>query len=153
MDVVTHSMAGLLIGGTAARKKDNLYAVLLTAALASALIDVLDVWLYLVDVELYRRYHRVYTHTLYGAPFFALLGALPAWLWVKGRWLFLYLVSLVSILVHLGMDVLCDWPLLLFYPFSDRDFALYWVTYSNIPLLIILTVLSLGVIYYRYNRE
>ena len=120
MDLVTHSMTGLLIGAAAATKKDKLYAVLLTGAFAAALIDILDVWLYFVDRDIYRNYHRVFTHTLVDVPFYATLGALPGWLCLRGRYLFFYLVALTSILAHLGMDTVCEWPILLFSPLAKR---------------------------------
>jgi len=153
MDLITHSMTGLLIGSVATTKKDKLYAVLLAAVVASALLDVLDVWLYLVDVDLYYHYHRVYTHTLVGAPLYAALGALPAWLWVRARYLFLYIIALVSILVHLGMDLLCEWPVLLLYPLSHKDFAQGYIIYSSRIILIIVTALAIGILYARQKME
>lgn len=153
MDLVTHSMTGLLIGSVAAGKKDRLYAVLLTGAGAAALIDVLDVWLYFVNHNIYRSYHRLFTHTLLGAPFYAALGALPAWLWVRKRYFFLYFVAFASILVHLAMDMVCEWPLLLFYPLSKKDLSLGYIAYSSRIVLIVVTVLAIGSLYLRQKPD
>ena len=153
MDLITHSVTGLLIGSVAATEKDKLYAVLLTGAFAAALIDVLDIWLYFVDLDIYRTYHRVFTHTLIGAPLYAVLGALPAWLWVRRRYLFLYIIALVSILVHLLMDVICEWPILLLFPLSKKDFALSYIVFSSRVVLIVVTVLTLGVLVLRHKNR
>jgi membrane-bound metal-dependent hydrolase YbcI (DUF457 family) len=152
MDLVTHSMTGLLIGSVAATRKDKLYAVLLTGAFASALPD-LDAVLYFVDTNLYQAYHRVFTHTLAGAPFLAIPGAIPAWLWVRGRYLRLYLIALACIMIHLGMDVLCDWELYLLFPFSRKDFAQGYIEYSSPPLLIVITIITIGILFMRQKRE
>lgn len=153
MDLITHSMTGLLIGSAAAAKKDKLYAVILAGVLASALIDVLDVWLYLVDINLYREYHRVYTHTIFGAPLYAALAAVPAWLWVRERYAFLYLISIFSILAHLGMDVLCEWPILLLFPLSDKDFAQGYIVYSSRIVLFAVTAICMGILFWRQLQE
>ena len=153
MDLVTHSMTGFLIGSVAATKKDRLYAVLLTGVVAAALIDLLDVWLYFVDHDIYRNYHRVFTHTLLGVPFYAALGSLPAWLWVRGRYLFFYLIALASILAHLAMDMVCEWPILLFYPLSKKDFSLSYIVYSSRTVLIVVTLLAIGILYLRQRME
>ncbi|MFO8058170.1 MAG: metal-dependent hydrolase [bacterium] len=152
MDTVTHSMTGFLMGASAARKKDNLYAALLTGVLASVLLDadsLLQVW----DYGLYVRYHRLFTHNLPVAPLFALLASLPAWRWVRDRYLFYYLIAFSSILVHLIMDMVCSWPLLLFYPFSKKDFALNWVGFTSNTVLLTVCVLAVAVLWLRHKGQ
>lgn len=153
MDLITHSMTGLFIGAAAATKKDRLYAVILTGVLAAALIDLLDVWLYPVSKDLFFRYHRVYTHSLLGSPFYAAIGALPGWLWVRGRYRFLYLIALTSILAHLAMDVVCEWPILLLFPLSKQDFSLGYIIYSSRLVLFVVTIFALGILFVRQRME
>jgi len=123
MDVVTHSMAGLLIGSLAAIKTNKVYPVLLTGALASALPDI-DAFIAIGGMDFFHKYHRVFTHTVFATPFLALLATLPAWIWVRSRYVFSYLIAFFCNLIHLGMDVICLWPIQLFYPFSEKDYAM-----------------------------
>jgi membrane-bound metal-dependent hydrolase YbcI (DUF457 family) len=151
MDLVTHSMTGLLIGSLAATRKAPLYPVLLTGVFSAALPD-LDAVLYLIDLELYFNYHRLFTHSLFLAPLYAGLAALPAWIWLRSRYFYIYLIALISILIHLGLDLPCDYQLFLLYPFSRKDFALHYISYSSRALLIVVTLLALAILFYR-NKD
>ncbi len=148
MDIITHSFTGVLAGSLLAGRKDRLYAVILTGLIASALPD-LDFILFLIDTDLYYGYHRLFTHALIAAPLIALVASLPSWLWVRSRYLFHYAVALVSIMIHLAMDLFCDWRLLLLYPFSRMDFSLGYVHYTSPTLLILVTFITAIVLLFR----
>jgi membrane-bound metal-dependent hydrolase YbcI (DUF457 family) len=148
MDIFTHSMNGLLIGSVSTNRKEKLIAYLFTGALASVLVDLPDVCL-LINDDLYFKYHRVFTHTLIGAPFFAVLAALPAYRRVHKWFASLYLIALLSILAHFAMDAACEWPIMLFYPFTRRDFSLGFFVFSSRAVLFTLTILTLGVLFFK----
>jgi len=151
MDLVTHAMAGLLVGSIAAKRKVPLYPVLLTGTLAAAMLDF-DAILYPIDIGLYFKYHRLFTHSLLLAPFYAGLGALPAWLWVRTRYLYFYLIALISILLHLGLDLPCDYQLCLLFPLNRKDFALHLIPYSSIPALLVITALAITILLIRFRN-
>jgi len=148
MDVVTHSMAGLLIGSLAGAKDDRLYPALLTGALASALPD-LDAFIKLGGMDLFYKYHRVFTHTVFATPFIAAPAALPAWIWFKKHYLFFYLIACGSFLTHLGLDLVALWPIMLFYPLSKKDYAMNLLNNKDTSYvaLFALTVLTMGMLY------
>jgi len=141
-------MTGLLIGSLAGTKNDRLYPALLTGALASALPD-LDAFIALGGMDFFHKYHRVFTHTVFAAPFLAVLAALPAWIWFKRHYLFSYLIASVCLLVHLGMDVICLWPIMLFYPLSKKDYAMNLLNNKDTSYLALLTVtvVTMGMLY------
>ncbi len=152
MDVITHAMSGALIGASASRKREFLAGAMTACVFASAILDVADVWLWPVDLELYRRYHRVFTHSIFSAPFLAALSAFAGWLIIRSRYLYLFSLSFLCVAVHLGMDLFCDWPLRLLYPLSEADFALYLVNYTSYPALISLTLAASAVLLLRNSR-
>jgi len=151
MDIVTHAMTGALVGAIAATKRPQLYPALLTGALASALPD-LDAVLHLIDYDLFVRYHRLFTHNLFALPLIAALAAAPASAWVRGRFLYFYLIALVSAALHLGMDLICHCRLLLLYPLSRRPFQLSIIGFSSNWALLSITAAVILVIYLRRRQ-
>jgi inner membrane protein len=151
MDLVTHAMVGLLVGSIAANRKTPLYPVLLTGTLAAAMLDF-DAILYPINLGLYFKYHRLFTHSLLLAPFYAGLGALPAWLWVRSRFFSFYLIALLSILLHLGLDLPCDYQLYLLFPLNRKDFAWHYIPYSSAPALLVITALALTILLVRFRK-
>ena len=151
MDVVTHAMTGMLIGSVAAVKKDNLYPLLLTGAVASVLPD-LDSFIRVFGSDFFFKYHRVFTHTLFGVPLLAVIASLPVWIWKKKGHLLIYTIALTATLFHSGMDVLCLWPIKLLYPLSERDFALNLFNNNDTSYaaLFIITIASMGMLYYHH---
>ncbi|HUT53831.1 MAG TPA: metal-dependent hydrolase [bacterium] len=152
MDLVTHSMTGMFLGAAAARGGRDLKAMLAAAVIASALPD-LDAALYLGGAGLYYHYHRLFTHTLFALPVIAAPAAWAGWKWGKGsRFMTLYLLAVFCLLVPLGLDVLCDWPVLLFYPLRRTDFARGYIQYSSPAFAVIITALALAALFLRRHR-
>jgi membrane-bound metal-dependent hydrolase YbcI (DUF457 family) len=146
-------MTGVLIGAAAAPRQEKPGGYILAGALASALPD-LDAALYLVSADVYCSYHRVFTHTLFAAPILAGLAALAGWEFFKGSGFpRLYLIALAGLLVHYGMDILCDWPVLMFYPLSRLDLAQGYIQYSSSLLAVLITILTVAVICLRFGRK
>jgi len=143
MDIVTHAMAGAITGGTVSLRAGRPKVLMAVGALAGALPDLLDVWLYPLDVDLYYRYHRLLTHTVFTAPLVAGIAVLP-FVFKEGRKKRFcpFLVALFSVFVHIGMDIFCDWPVRPFYPLIYDDFSLGIVCYSSPSLLVLLTLCS-----------
>jgi membrane-bound metal-dependent hydrolase YbcI (DUF457 family) len=153
MDLFTHGISGALLGAASTKRKDIFFVVIGVGVFASVLIDISDAWLYIVDIELYRKYHRLYTHSIFAAPFMAAISACPFWLYIRKNGTLIYLVSIISIFVHLAMDLFCDWELRLLYPLSDHDFALYLVEYSSRPTLAAVTVLFMIIVIIRDRQQ
>jgi len=154
MDVATHAMTGMLIGSAVALRKGRLYPLLLTGAAASAIPD-LDAFIRIAGSDYFFKYHRVFTHTIFAAPLLAALASLPAWIWEKKGYLLIYLLAFAVLLVHLGMDVLCMWPIRLFYPLGNKDYALNLFNNKDTSMIVlfIVTIATLGMLYYHNWME
>jgi inner membrane protein len=159
MDLGTHALAGLAVGAAGARK-EPLVAALATGVIASVLPD-LDSALYVINIGLYFKYHRLLTHTVAALPVISVAAAaaglaigrtrraraVRVGVSAPPRFSALLAIAVCAVMLHLGLDFICDFPLRLLYPFSDRDFALYLINYSHFAFTIGFTVLALALLY------
>ena len=171
MDLATHALAGMAVGAAAARKAP-LAAALATGVIASVLPD-LDAWLYFINLQLYYEWHRLFTHTLLAAPVIAAAAAAAGLaIGVSGgppirprmggftgfpisrhrcrKWVghaTLLATALFAVILHLSLDLLCDWPLRLLWPISNRDFALAIINYSHPAFTLGFALLALALLY------
>lgn len=76
-----------------------------------------------------------------------LARVLKAGITAPARFSTLLLIAAASLVLHLGLDLICDYPLRLLYPFSDRDFALYWFNYSHFAFTLGFAALALALLY------
>jgi len=152
MDGITHTMTGLLIGTAGGNRKEILYAAIVTGILGSLLIDADSLLRWIVDMEAFYKYHRVYTHNIFALPIMAAISSVPAWIWIRGHYLRFYLIALVAIVVHILMDIVCIWEHKLFFPFSDKDYALSWVKSDTYIPVLVAVILLAPVAYYIRDR-
>lgn len=102
--------------------------------------DTLLAWTQFVDDRFYFLGHRGLSHSLLGAPIFALvvlaLLCLPAWerRWPKmAVWRFTLptvLIAMAASYTHLILDYLTVWGIPPFYPWSLERYSLNWFFYS-----------------------
>jgi membrane-bound metal-dependent hydrolase YbcI (DUF457 family) len=162
-------MAGLLGGSALARKRRLLWPLAVTGVIAAVMPDVdvpiLGVVYLFHDygypdfAAFFHKFHHLYTHSLFEAPLFAVLAALPAWVWVKRDYLYIYLVAAVNAVIHVALDWPFDWPLMPFWPFStfcNNDSSFLKMppgTYTSVPALVAISLLALVVLYFRSNQN
>ena len=68
----------------------------------------------------------------------------------RGKWVghgTLLATALVAVVLHLSLDLLCDWPLRLLWPISNRDFALAIINYSHPAFTLGFAALALALLY------
>lgn len=147
MDNVTHSLIGLLL----ARAGLNRMAPRATAlAVIAANLPDVDIVTGVKGSLCYLANHRGFTHALFWAPLVA-LAALPIW-WLlarkeplgKRQWVGAYLVSLIAILSHLGLDFLNVYGIRLYLPFSAAWPRADLVNIVDVWIWTILLVCTLG---------
>lgn len=134
----------------------------LAAGVTAAILPDLDAFLWLIDLRLYYEWHRVLTHTVFTLPIIALVAALAGTavnrmrprrtneldaMIAPARFSRLSIVAGVSLLLHLSLDFLCDFPLRLLWPFTRHDFALYLVSYSHPAFALGFAALTVALLY------
>ncbi len=145
MDPITHTLTGVLIGETGYRQRMGPVATLALAVAAEA-PDV-DAVLRLFDhtQTFYLAHHRGLTHSLIGAPVLAALVAAACLPWSRDRrFVPLFGVSLLGVLVHIAEDVVTPFGTMLLAPFSWHRYALDWFfiidPYFSVLLLVALAL-------------
>lgn len=125
MENIAHSLCGLRIAqlGWTARLGPRAAWV---GVIAANLPDV-DVLWGLVDRDVGTWYHRGITHSVFGIPWIALLGALGSRRWIGGAYADHLRLWLWALLSHALMDWPTTWGTLLGYPLSEHRFSLGWV--------------------------
>ena len=78
MDFITHTLVGTGAARLIAPRRDLRPQVCLAGVLGSLLQDG-DSWLYLLGPNMYGRYHRVVSHTVWGLALVAIVCAVIAW--------------------------------------------------------------------------
>jgi membrane-bound metal-dependent hydrolase YbcI (DUF457 family) len=78
MDFLTHPLAGAGAARLISPQRELRPQLCLAAVIASLLPDA-DSWLYLLGPNMYGRYHRVVSHTVWGLALIALVSAGIAW--------------------------------------------------------------------------
>lgn len=141
MDPLTHCCSGILIGQALRPRPEVRGQTLLVLGLA-ALAPDLDALSYLWGPEVYGRLHHAYTHTLLGLVILSLALAGFERAWIRGiSFERLLVLNLLGVGVHLLGDLVALWPLRLLWPWSNRDFVLWWTGDFD---LVVLIVVGLG---------
>lgn len=123
MDAATHILDGLAIGVGLAKGKAHPVAVAAAGFLGALAPDV-DTFFLLKGWDVYRMYHRVYTHTFWALPILAALVTLMVGFWIRFEgWKFLYWTALGAAVTHIILDMGPRFPLRFFWPFSDLNLA------------------------------
>ena len=141
MDFLTHFTSGYLIKKKLAKTKNKFYTIIFIIAAMSPDIDIIWSW---NNMDL----HRIFTHSLVLAPFFAWILSLIIYFimrifffWKKDflekdfSYFKIYLISIIWVLVHLFLDYLVVWWIPLFYPFNEIYFSLNLYLYVIEPFL------------------
>jgi membrane-bound metal-dependent hydrolase YbcI (DUF457 family) len=111
--------------------------ILLVLGLAAFAPD-LDAASYLWGPDVYGRVHHAYTHTLLGGAMLALVLAGTERIWIRGiSFPRLLALNLIAVTVHLLGDLVAVWPLRLLWPWSDRDFVLWWTGDFDLVVLVV----------------
>jgi inner membrane protein len=140
MDSVTH----IFLGGAAAqaiagRKLGK--AAFFLGALAATIPDF-DVFVYTGDSLRDHLFHRTFMHSLAIVPVLATLAMIPFLLWKKLRpqWRLMLAVALLACVTHTLLDTLTSYGTMIFWPFTQRRFALDIVAvidpFYTVPLIV-----------------
>jgi inner membrane protein len=125
VDPVTHVSAGLLLSQLFPGPSRVWSAV---AGLVFTLLPDIDYFLVYWDRLAFIRYHRGFTHSLLGAPVFALLVAALGRALLGPRWFRpLFFLGLVVLGAHLLLDLATSYGTQLLNPLSPRRFTLDWL--------------------------
>lgn len=144
MDTVTHALTGVGIYGawTLATNPAFLHTpvasgVLAAAVIASEIPDIDYVFKLSKGPVAYLRQHRAASH---GVPFWfiwPLLIAIGISLWVPRHFGLFFGISLISVLIHIGSDILNTYGTQAFWPFSKRRLALDTIFVTDFVWLIL----------------
>lgn len=153
MDPLSHAVVGATVAGLLPHRPDEWRRLTVVGLLAGMAPD-LDVLIRSADnplVSLF--YHRHFTHSVFFAPFAALLLSVIFWLVFKKRLklLSLYTTSLVAILSHGLLDSLTNYGTHLFWPLTPRRES--WGLISIVDPLLTVTLLIFLVVALLQKRK
>ncbi|MDX5362392.1 MAG: metal-dependent hydrolase [Alphaproteobacteria bacterium] len=138
MDTLTHALSGVLVLNAARGRVDR--PRLLAVAVAAAFPD-LDYLLILVDPLAFLNLHRGPTHSLVLLPLWAGLLSLPLAPLLGIRWRECFALCALGLLVHIAGDWVTLYGTKLWYPLSDRAFALR-ASFDVNPWIAVVVVLA-----------
>lgn len=153
MDFVTHTLVGAGAARLISPRRDLRPQICLAGVLGSLLPDA-DSWLYLLGPNMYGRYHRTVSHTIWCLILVALVSASIAWVltlvrpwrrfgwfvcpnlpreWTPVpdhlRWGWFALAALAAVALHWPLDIITGFGNLTpFWPWSQWDASLHAVT-------------------------
>lgn len=140
MDIITHGLAGMLIGATAKDFPGNRRVFWLVCALAPDL----DMFSGLGGRIAYYSYHRRILHGLPGIMLLILLLSFLYTRYSRGKITQGLIISGTAIFSHLFLDVATSFGTSLFYPFSSQDYMLdlvfafdFWLAGGLIVCLVV----------------
>ena len=153
MDIVTHMVAGALIGEAFFRPRLGRSAPIVGAL--AAIVPDLDVIAGLIssDPLMAIKAHRSVTHSLIFVPVAAMAVALVATLVTKRRALAGWYLSVAAagLLAHLFLDLATNYGMVILWPWSDRRWALEWLGFLD-PYLLAIMVTTLLLVWRRLRR-
>ena len=148
MDNLTHGITGVGIGYLAQELLIRASAKTDTCALLASQFPDLDVILGAKGKTAYLKHHRGFSHSLLFSPIYAALIAFSVNLFVpKTSFSHLFLVSFLSLGLHLFLDLLNAYGTKLLWPLSHQRFA--WDILMIVdPVIILIFVFGLGAYIY-----
>lgn len=155
MELVTHALAGPLLGRAGLEKKlaapdgsvRRATWLLITAALAPDLDNLIAV----KGTAVYLDYHRGFTHSFAGGIVVAAIVAGCFWLPRPGpRYRDAYLLALAGVYSHLFLDLITSYGTQIFFPFSTHRYGLNLVFIID-PLFTLLFTLPFW--WHRSERQ
>jgi len=151
MDNITHGITGIGIGYIAQELLVGSQPGLVACALLASQFPDLDVIIGARSKSAYLKHHRGFSHSLLLAPLYAGLIAWGVKIFTpQTSYWYLFLVSLLSLGLHLFFDLLNAYGTKLLWPISNRRFA--WDILMIIDPLIIL-VFAFGLSLYLVNNQ
>lgn len=122
MDPITHGLAGAVIARAGFSKSLERWGPI--TGIIVALSPDSDIILRLFGEEIFLRYHRGITHSFFFLPVFSLFWAVVFQrLFKLKRFNHLYLLSFLSILSHILLDLMTSFGTMALSPFTDRRMA------------------------------
>lgn len=144
MDTLTHALTGVGIYGAWTLTANPAFlhtpvasGVLVAAVIASEAPDVDYVFKLSKGPVAYLRQHRAASH---GVPFWflwPLLTAAGVSIWVPRHFGLFFAISLISVLIHIGSDILNTYGTQALWPFSKRRLAVDTIFVTDFVLLIL----------------
>lgn len=153
MDNLTHGITGIGIGYLAQELLVGPEPGLITCALLASQFPDLDVILGAKSKTAYLKHHRGFSHSILFSPLYAALIAFTVNLFIpEANFSHLFLVSLLSLGLHLFLDLLNAYGTKLLWPLSHQRFA--WDILMIVdPVIIIIFTLGLGLYIYTGQEE
>lgn len=137
MDPLAHTLAGVSLAHAGIRDRIGKGSVL-ALVLASNVVDV-DIFGRLFLSEPSWAYRRMWTHSVFLAPFLGLLAAYVfSRIYKQARFSSWGFVFLLGVGLHILMDLLNSYGVVLFFPFTRARFELSWVFIIDLYLWAIL---------------
>jgi inner membrane protein len=151
MDTITHTMFGFALYGTAKTvdMPKNERRALFFAVLAGSQIPDIDVISALWDTNgQYQMWHRGITHSIFLAPFWALILSYLFGLIFKTRLRILYPLTLLAVVIHCTADIFNAWGTGYLEPFSQMR-----LTFGTISIvdLVFWALMLAGFLYARFG--
>jgi inner membrane protein len=121
MDIVTHGITGVLVSRALPNgHKGSTMAAGLIGALAPDLDAIARLWDPMATIT----FHRTVTHSFLGGAVIALAVAALVWGFRRNCFFLLFGFAFLGLLSHIGLDLLTSFGTAVFWPLSDRRFAL-----------------------------
>jgi inner membrane protein len=149
MDDITHALTGAVIAKAGLGRS---YGKTATRVLwLSALFPDSDFVLYFFSRQTYIMYHRGISHSFVALPIFALVLAILFYRFshIKRFWYLTFLCG-VGLTSHIILDLITSYGTMIFYPLSDRRFALDYVFIID---LIPTALVGLPLLYIRLTKR
>jgi len=151
MDNLTHGITGVGIGFVAQELLGGPQPGLIACALLASQFPDLDVIIGARSKISYLKHHRGFSHSVLLAPFYAVFIALIVKLFVpQASFGILFIISILSLGLHLFLDLLNAYGTKLLWPLSNKRFA--WDILMIIDPLILL-IFALGIGTYVLNNQ
>lgn len=153
MDNLTHGITGVGIGCLAQELLVGPEPGLIVCALLASQFPDLDVIIGAKSKTAYLKHHRGFSHSALLSPLYAAIIALGIKLiFPQTSFSHLFLVSFLSLGLHLFLDLLNAYGTKLLWPLSNQRFA--WDILMIVdPLIIMLFVLGLGIYIYAGQED
>ena len=125
MDVIAHSLSGVLLGQISApgdsERERKYYLGVCVGALILPDIDAVS---YVFGPDAFAAIHQRFTHTIFALALLPPVAAGIVRLFHKKHsFLRTYFLILLGMTIHIGEDLIAHWPVEFFYPLSRRGWA------------------------------
>ncbi|MFQ6111979.1 MAG: metal-dependent hydrolase, partial [Nitrospinota bacterium] len=123
MDPVTHALSGMVAASTGIRPR--LGNATTSALVVGAVFPDIDFTLTAINSTFYLSYHRGLTHSIFGAPLFALaLAGILRLSLRRGNFWLMVLLATLGMYTHVFLDLITSFGTQLFTPFSNTRYSL-----------------------------